>query len=91
MAATIDLTLLQTFVEVADTRSFSAAARALGSTTATVSRAVAKLETLVGARLFHRTTRRVALTTAGVALHERVAVFLGSKEEVDLVTRYHAE
>jgi len=73
MDATIDLGLLANFVEVADAASFSAAARALGSTTATVSRSVAKLERAVGSRLFHRTTRRVSLTTAGTALYERTA------------------
>src|SRR5689334_9766773 len=73
MAATIDLALLATFVEVADASSFSGAARLLSTTTATVSRTIAKLEEAVGSRLFHRTTRRVSLTTAGKALHERTA------------------
>jgi DNA-binding transcriptional LysR family regulator len=76
MAVTIDVALLATFVEVADGASFSAAARALGTTTATVSRSVAKLEASVGSRLFHRTTRRVSLTTAGTALYERTASHL---------------
>ncbi|KFE70325.1 LysR family transcriptional regulator [Hyalangium minutum] len=73
MPATIDITLLASFVEVADASSFSGAARALGTTTATVSRTIAKLEASVGSRLFHRTTRRVSLTTAGRALYERTA------------------
>lgn len=73
MSVTIDVALLATFVEVADAASFSGAARALGTTTATVSRSVAKLEEAVGSRLFHRTTRRVSLTTAGKALYERTA------------------
>ncbi len=60
-------------VEVADAASFSGAARTLGTTTATVSRSIAKLEESVGSRLFHRTTRRVSLTTAGTALYERTA------------------
>jgi len=73
MSATIDVALLGAFVEVADLSSFSAAARALGTTTATVSRTVAKLEDALGSRLFHRTTRRVSLTTAGKALYGRTA------------------
>jgi len=73
MDATIDVGLLLHFVEVADAASFSGAARTLGTTTATVSRSVAKLEESVGSRLFHRTTRRVSLTTAGTALYERTA------------------
>lgn len=72
MSVTIDMALLATFVSVADGASFSGAARAAGTTTATVSRSIAKLEEAVGSRLFHRTTRRVSLTTAGKALHERV-------------------
>jgi DNA-binding transcriptional LysR family regulator len=73
MSVTIDVALLATFVEVADAASFSGAARALGTTTATVSRSIAKLEESVGSRLFHRTTRRVTLTTAGKALYEPTA------------------
>jgi DNA-binding transcriptional LysR family regulator len=73
MNATIDIALLAAFVEVADGESFSAAARTLGTTTATVSRSIAKLERSVGSRLFHRTTRRVSLTTAGRSLYERTA------------------
>jgi DNA-binding transcriptional LysR family regulator len=73
MYVTIDVALLSAFVEVADAASFSAAARALGTTTATISRSIAKLEESVGSRLFHRTTRRVSLTTAGATLYERTA------------------
>jgi DNA-binding transcriptional LysR family regulator len=73
MAVTIDLDLLAQFVEVADAASFSGAARTLKTTTATVSRNVAKLEESLGSRLFHRTTRRVSLTTAGTALYHRAA------------------
>ncbi|MBK8258196.1 MAG: LysR family transcriptional regulator [Polyangiaceae bacterium] len=76
MTATIDVALLAAFVEVADAASFSAAARTLGTTTATVSRSIAKLEDAVGSRLFHRTTRRVSLTSAGTALYERTATHL---------------
>lgn len=76
MAVTMDVALLSTFVEVADSASFSAAARKLGTTTATVSRSIAKLEKSIGSRLFHRTTRRVSLTTAGTALYERTAAHL---------------
>jgi DNA-binding transcriptional LysR family regulator len=61
-------------VEVADAGRFSAAARALGTTTPTVSRSIAKLERLVGSRLFHRPTRRVSLTTARSALYAATAV-----------------
>src|ERR1700746_3611280 len=48
-----------------DLNGFSAAARALGVPKAAVSRAVADLEKTLGARVLERTTRRIALTSAG--------------------------
>ena len=68
-----DTQLLATFVAVADEQSFTKAARKLGIGKGTVSRAIAQLEEQLGAELLHRTTRAVALSTAGVALYERVA------------------
>lgn len=53
------------FVSVAELSSFAAAARRHGLSAAGVTRAVAALEALVGARLLHRTTRAVRLTEAG--------------------------
>jgi DNA-binding transcriptional LysR family regulator len=58
--------LMRAFVAVADAASFAAAARALGQSPPAVTRAVAALEQRIGARLFHRTTRRVRLTDAGL-------------------------
>ncbi|MBX7080702.1 MAG: LysR family transcriptional regulator [Nannocystaceae bacterium] len=69
MAATIDL--VAALVAVGESSSFSTAAKRLGVTTGTVSRAIARLERHVGAQLVHRTTRRVSLSTAGQALFER--------------------
>lgn len=60
-----DLPLLTSFVRAAEHGSFSAAARHLGLTAAAVSKNVARLESLVGTRLFHRSTRRLALTESG--------------------------
>ena len=54
-------------LKVAQHRSFRKAAEELGMSTSALSHAVAKLETRVGARLFHRTTRSVAPTEAGAA------------------------
>jgi DNA-binding transcriptional LysR family regulator len=73
MNATIPLDLLSVFVEVASCASFSKAARSLGTTTATVSRSIGKLEREVGSELLHRSTRQVSLSTAGAALFERAA------------------
>jgi DNA-binding transcriptional LysR family regulator len=57
------------FAKVGELASISGAARALGLPKSTVSRAVAKLESVFEARLVERTTRRVALTEIGEALH----------------------
>ncbi|HEY1935793.1 MAG TPA: LysR family transcriptional regulator [Acetobacteraceae bacterium] len=59
------LTSMTVFARVASTRSFSAAARQLGISQATASKHVQTLEGWIGARLLHRTTRRVGLTEAG--------------------------
>ena len=56
---------VEAFVHVAELRSFRAAARVLGVTPAAISKAVAGLEARLGARLLHRTSRRVALTEGG--------------------------
>ena len=60
-----DLSLLNSFVRAAEHGSFSAAARSLGVTAAAVSKNVAHLEAHLGLRLFHRSTRRLALTEGG--------------------------
>lgn len=56
---------MKIFVSVAEQHSFAAAARRYGTSAARVTRAVAALETQLGARLLHRTTRAVRLTEAG--------------------------
>lgn len=77
----MDLNLLGLFVAVAETGSFSEAARKLGLPKSSVSRGVASLEASVGAQLLHRTTRHVSLSTAGAALYERAAPLLASLKE----------
>ena len=61
----LTLRQLDAFVLVANMRSFSAAAGRLGLTVQAVSQLVAELETTVGFKLLERTTRRVALSSAG--------------------------
>ncbi|HXZ59196.1 MAG TPA: LysR family transcriptional regulator [Steroidobacteraceae bacterium] len=56
---------LAMLAKVVDLNGFSAAARALGVPKAAVSRAVADLEKTLGVRVLERTTRRIALTSAG--------------------------
>lgn len=56
---------LEVFVKVVDSGSFSEAARHFDITPSAVSRQVSQLEEELGARLFHRTTRKQSLTEAG--------------------------
>ncbi|MCZ8405345.1 LysR family transcriptional regulator [Achromobacter xylosoxidans] len=56
---------MQIVVKVAETESFAKAARLLQMSAPAVTRAVASLESLLGARLFVRTTRSVKTTEAG--------------------------
>lgn len=82
--AAVDLNALRMFVAVADAASFSAAARRLNLPKWSVSRRLSQLEAAMGVPLLHRTTRRVVLSPAGAALHERVATLIASLEQAAL-------
>ncbi len=56
---------IEAFVAVAQTASFTKAAETLGTTKSNVGKAVQRLETRLGTRLFQRTTRAVHLTDDG--------------------------
>src|ERR1700735_5594060 len=62
---------LMVLAGVADARSFGKAAQRLGMTQSGVSKAIAKLESRLGTRLIHRTSRAVELADEGRALCER--------------------
>ncbi len=64
----LDPELLRTFLAIADTGSYSAAADIVGRTPSAVSMQVKKLEELIDQRLFDRDSRSVALTPHGEAL-----------------------
>ena len=68
---------LNSFLAVAQARGFREAARTTGSTASTLSEAVRRLETRLGVRLLHRTTRSVTPTEAGARLIDRLAPALG--------------
>jgi len=69
MSKSLDrLTLLQTFVQIADAGSISAAARVLGLSQPSVSRQLAELESRFKSQLMRRTTHDLSLTAAGAEL-----------------------
>lgn len=75
------------FVQVAEMRSFIHAADALHLPRATVSAAVRELETELGARLLHRTTRQVQVTGDGAQLMERARALLADADELAVLFR----
>ncbi|WP_114973714.1 LysR family transcriptional regulator [Rhodoferax ferrireducens] len=70
------------FTRVAELSSFTQAAEALSLPKASASTAVQQLETLLGTRLLHRTTRRVQLTQDGQAFYERCKDLLAEMDEL---------
>ncbi|MEZ5720768.1 MAG: LysR family transcriptional regulator [Paracoccaceae bacterium] len=64
----LDWSLLQSFLAVAETGSLSAAARALGLSQPTLGRKVREVEAALGAELFHRHAKGLALTETGQAM-----------------------
>jgi DNA-binding transcriptional LysR family regulator len=73
---------VRTFISVADTRSFSAAARVLQLSTNAVSLRVRQLEQALHAKLFARTTRSVSLTDEGRRLYARASQLLIDLDEL---------
>jgi len=78
---------VSTLAAVVESGSFVKAAEALGVTQSAVSRAVSRLETRLGIRLLHRTTRSVKLTAEGQGFYEEIAPMLsGIRDAVTSAT-----
>jgi DNA-binding transcriptional LysR family regulator len=75
------------FAAIVEAQSLSAAARRLGLSPASISKRLNRLEERLGARLIHRTTRRMALTPQGHRLHQDlVAIRAALKAAEDRIT-----
>ena len=84
-----DLGDLNAFVAVAQAGGFRDGARASGASASGLSEAVRRLETQLGVRLLHRTTRSVVPTEAGARLLERLGPALGEVQAaLDVVNGY---
>lgn len=74
---------MQTFCAVVEAGSFIRAAEALEFSKAAVSRHVGELESRLGVRLLHRTTRRLSLTEEGEVFYARCKELLAGLEEAE--------
>ena len=74
---------MRAFTAVVDAGSFVRAADALGLSKTAVSRLVGELEARLGARLLHRTTRKLSLTPEGEIFHERCRQLLDGLAEAE--------
>lgn len=84
--------LLRTLIAVAESGSFTGAARALGLRQSTVSQQIRRLEEATGRRLLDRDTHRVALTAEGEAMLDHARRVLDAHERMGLYlsgTRLH--
>ncbi len=82
---------MRVFQQVVDNGSFAAAARKFDLSSAVVTRLVGDLEDHLGVRLLQRTTRRLALTDAGVAYLARVRHILSDIDEAHAAAQAHAQ
>lgn len=81
MPAVRDLNKLNTFVRVAERRSFTRAARDLRMTPSVVSKHISELEDMLGFSLLHRSTHGVALTEAGEGFFRNCLTLLEKLED----------
>jgi len=78
------LSAIAAFVQAAEMRSYSEAARHLGVSASAVGKSVCRLETRLGVRLLHRSTRSITLTAEGAVFLERCRRILCELESAEL-------
>lgn len=87
----VSLNDLHAFLSVAQHGSFQRAASELGLSRSTLSHAMRSLESRLGVRLLHRTTRSVSLTTEGAQLQQRLIPLLHDLDDLLDTTRLGAD
>jgi len=87
-----DLNDMATFARVVEAKSFSEAARRMQVSKSRVSKAIAKLERSLGARLLNRSTRGLSLTEVGTAFYEHCSRIVDEAEQAEqVVSHLHSE
>src|ERR1700694_3564189 len=76
----LDILTVQAFLLVAELRSFTRAAEALGTTQAAVSMKLQRLEAVLGMRLVERSPRAVSLTADGAAFLDHARVLMDAHD-----------
>lgn len=84
----MDIKSLRFFLQVAETLSFNRASERLNISQPVVTKVIAQLEHEIGTKLFERTTRRVALTMAGLMLLKEVKPLIAHVESVQQSVRH---
>lgn len=74
---------IATFLTVVETSSFAAAATRINVTRSAVAKSIARLEARLGVRLFHRTTRQLALTDEGARYYEHCTRLMGELRDLE--------
>jgi len=83
----IDLAAIRIFVTITDQESFVAGAKKLGLTRSAAGKALERLESYLGVRLIHRTTRKMSLTTDGQKFYASCTQILSDLEEAEASIR----
>ncbi|MDH4651713.1 LysR substrate-binding domain-containing protein [Pseudomonas sp. JS3066] len=77
------LEAMRAFCRIVEVGSFTGAAESLSVAKTTISGQIQGLESLLGVKLLHRTTRRVTPTTDGAAYYERARAVLDDLDELE--------
>lgn len=85
------LRAIKYFIKVADTGSFTSAAKSLGVPTSSVSRRIQDLENELDTILFHRSTRLVKLTELGALYLEQISPAVNAVDDANDVISKHAQ